>query len=479
VLPADLRNQFGADEIGVVRAVPYVVPVNAMVGRLLPDPCDLWGLIQGAQCVCAVADDELAIIAGLAGIPVVGPDCIAIPPQTLRDVARAAIEAARYRDCFTDMAVSADAAVEQLAEWRRYLDGNRTIAAASGMAFWKRDAISRFLWDGVRAPPFLPIRHAIVKARKDEATLAVWPSRVPTSTGADAARQGVPLARIEDGFLRSRGLGAALHPPGSIVIDRRGIYYDASGPSDLEHLLASHDFPPTLVARAERLRQRICASGVTKYNLDAGQLIALPGGRRTVLAVGQVEDDMSVQLGGAGIKSNLDFLARVRRAEPDAWIIYRPHPDVQAGHRKGHLSDGAVMAHADCIDTGSPLMDLVQAVDEIHVLSSLTGFEALMRGRPVTVHGMPFYAGWGLTRDLADPTGRRERRLTLDQLVAGVLILYSRYLDPVTGLPCGPELMVDRMASGVTPPATMLVRWRMLQGKLRRLITLSTEFLHG
>ncbi|BAV65845.1 capsular polysaccharide export protein [Sphingobium cloacae] len=205
----------------------------------------------------------------------------------------------------------------------------------------------------------------------------------------------------------------------------------------------------------------------------------MPKGRRTVLAVGQVDDDLSVHLGGAGVAGNLDFLKRVRQAEPDAWIVYRPHPDVRAGHRAGHLSDATVLEHADSIDSGSPLMQLVQCVDEVHVLSSLTGFEALMRGRPVTVHGMPFYAGWGLTRDLAAPNGRRGRRLGIDQLVAGALILYPHYVDPVTRLPCGPEIMVDRLADGSTPSVSWLIRLRVLQGKLRRLMTLSAELLHG
>ena len=208
-------------------------------------------------------------------------------------------------------------------------------------------------------------------------------------------------------------------------------------------------------------------------------MLDLPTGRRTVLAIGQVDDDLSVQLGGAGVADNLDFLARVRRAEPDAWIIYRPHPDVQAGHRKGHLADATVLAHADAIDSGSPLMALVQAVDEVHVLSSLTGFEALMRGCRVTVHGMPFYAGWGLTRDLAEPVGRRGRRLLLDELVAAALILYPRYLDPVTRLPCGPEVMTDRLASGTMEPTTWLIRLRSVQGKLRRFMTLTAEYVHG
>jgi capsular polysaccharide export protein len=244
-------------------------------------------------------------------------------------------------------------------------------------------------------------------------------------------------------------------------------------------LLATHAFSPDLVERARLLRARVCDAGVTKYGAEAGKMIDLPPGRRTVLAVGQVDDDMSVQLGGAGVDGNLDFLARVRRAEPNAWIIYRPHPDVQAGHRKGHLSDAVVLEHADEIDSGAPLMALVQAVDEVHVLSSLTGFEALMRGCSVTVHGMPFYAGWGLTRDLAKSSPRRGRQLDVDRLVAAALILYPRYIDPVTRLPCGPELMVDRLASGSTPPMTWLIRLRALQGKLRRFMTLSAEFVHG
>jgi capsular polysaccharide export protein len=174
---------------------------------------------------------------------------------------------------------------------------------------------------------------------------------------------------VEDGFLRSKGLGAALTPPGSVVIDRSGIYYDASRPSDLESQLATYDFSPALLDRARRLRAMIRTSGVTKYGQEAGRMLDLPTARRTVLVVGQVEDDLSVQLGGAGVTGNLDLLQRVRRAEPDAHIIYRPHPDVQAGLRRGHLSDAVVHQHADALDSGAPLMTLVQAVDEVHVLS--------------------------------------------------------------------------------------------------------------
>lgn len=476
-VPVDGRALEGLlpQEIGIVPGDGAA----AHPGRQMPVDSDPWASVAGARAVHAGAEDELAMVAGLLGVPVFGHDGAPIDPARLRAALRQRIAAASYRDPYTGAPVDAAQAVAQLADWRRHLDGNRGIAAASGMAFWKREAMRHFLWDGTRAPPFLAPLPGLRRARHEHGALAIWPSRVPVTLPQEAAEQGVPVARVEDGFLRSRGLGAALHPPGSVVVDRTGIYYNARAANDLETLLATHDFPAALVDRARRLRTRICATGVTKYGQEAGRMIGLPDGRRTVLAVGQVEDDLSVRLGGAGVDGNLDFLARVRRAEPDAWIVYRPHPDVQAGHRKGHLADAAVLAHADAVDIGAPLMELVQAVDEVHVLSSLTGFEALMRGQSVTVHGMPFYAGWGLTRDLAKSTGRRGRQLSVDQLVAGALILYPRYLDPVTRLPCGPEVMVDRMASGSTPPVTWLIRLRMLQGKLRRFMTLSAEFLHG
>jgi capsular polysaccharide export protein len=465
------------DQIGIVPG--HAGLSSGLEGRRLPAGCDPWALVEQACVVHAAPDDELALIAGLLGVSVIGADGAAIDPGQLQAALKMRLAAASYRDCFADAPIDIAQVIQQLADWRRHLDGNRGIVAASGMAFWKKEAIRHFLWDGARTPPFLSVDSGLRRAQKAGGALAIWPSRVPAGTIGQAAAKGVPVAQVEDGFLRSRGLGAALHPPGSVVIDRSGIYYDARKANDLETLLATHDFTPALVERAARLRERVCAAGVTKYGTDAGKMIALPSGRRTILAVGQVEDDLSVRYGGAGVAGNLDFLARVRAAEPDGWIVYRPHPDVQAGHRKGHLSDLAVLAHADAIDTGAPLMELVQRVDEVHVLSSLTGFEALMRGRAVTVHGMPFYAGWGLTRDLAQSTGRRGRQLSVDQLVAGALILYPRYIDPVTRLPCGPEVMVDRMANGSTPPMTWLIRLRMLQGKLRRFMTLFAELLHG
>ena len=64
-------------------------------------------------------------------------------------------------------------------------------------------------------------------------------------------------------------------------------------------------------------------------------------------------------------------------------------------------------------------------------MTSLTGFDALLRGKRVVVYGRPFYSGWGLTEDKGEafPAGRRERALSLDELVAGALLHYPLYYD--------------------------------------------------
>ncbi len=190
---------------------------------------------------------------------------------------------------------------------------------------------------------------------------------------------------------------------------------------------------------------------MTKYAAATAAPIMLPPAQRRILVPGQVEDDQSVRLGSAGVSGNLDLLRRARLAEPDAWIAYRPHPDVSSGLRKGFVEESEALRYADAVIATGAMPDLLDQVDGVHALTSLAGFEALLRGREVFTHGQPFYAGWGLTRDLGAPVARRRRRLSLPELVAGTLILYPRYLDPLTNLPCPPEILVRRHAETPRP----------------------------
>jgi capsular polysaccharide export protein len=343
------------------------------------------------------------------------------------------------------------------------------IAVCLGVAWWKRRQIADFLATANTRPVFRRTVAAGIRAAAARGgAIAVWATREPSGLAEAAASRGIPLLRVEDGFLRSVGLGSDFRPGASIVVDETGIYFDPRRDNDLERLLRDGAFDAELLARARRLIDRIVAAGVTKYNLrdrtlgDRTPCVPWPSGRPRILVPGQVEDDLSVRLGGGEIRGNLALLSRVRAANPDAFIAYKPHPDVIAGHRKGALREADVRRYADYVVRGGSIAPLLDEIDALHTLTSLSGFEALLRRVPVTVYGRPFYAGWGLTCDVVP--WDRGRLLSIEELAAAALILYPRYLDPLTRMPCSPETLIDRLTQPRLWRTGPVVRARQLQG---------------
>jgi capsular polysaccharide export protein len=277
--------------------------------------------------------------------------------------------------------------------------------------------------------------------------------------------ENMDVITLEDGFLRSVGLGAELVQPLSLVMDRVGVYYDAGRPSELEMILQESDFDADLLGRAARLRARIVEAGLTKYNVGGAPWRRPDGVRQVILVPGQVERDASIRFGSAQIKTNLDLLKAVRSANPEAYLVYKPHPDVQAGLRLAGRGEETAADHCDEVVLDVAMDRLLDQVDAVHVLTSLAGFEALLRQRPVTTYGQPFYAGWGLTEDLY-PVERRTRCLSLDQLVAGVLILYPTYVSRITGHFTTPERALEELLGWRAESAAGMPLWRLGLRKL-------------
>ena len=298
------------------------------------------------------------------------------------------------------------------------------------------------------------------------AVVAVW-GRHEIS---DVEAQGFNVVRVEDGFLRSVGLGADLTRPISWVLDWSGIYFDATQPSDLETLLSETVFPSDLMKRAVALRERVVAAGLTKYNVGTMRWGRPSGVTRVILVPGQVESDASIALGAVEIKTNLGLLKAVRAANPDAYVLYKPHPDVLARMRaKGEGEDTAVCWCNEVVPD-VPMGDLLREVNEVHCLTSLAGFEALIRMKKVVCYGQPFYSGWGLTEDVA-PIARRTRQLTLDELTAGVLLLYPIYISHTRNALISPEEALDELIEWRIRNGGGVVWWRsLLRMVLRRLV---------
>ncbi len=415
--------------------------------EMLDQPVSPWALMEGAVAVYTVSSQLgfEAIFAGhkprVFGAPFYagwGLTQDEFPVQRRqRSLTRAQLFAAaailypKWYDPHTDALCSFETALENLAARARAWREDRNGWVASGMRLWKRDTLQKAF--GSMVPMIFEDDPA--KARATGRPWMVWASKAAVGH-ADAQR-------VEDGFLRSRGLGAELVPPLSVVVDPKGIYYDPSQASHLEDLIATRaTLRSDQYHRAQDLIRQITGTGLTKYNLQ-GALPPIPDGHR-ILVVGQVEDDASLVHGSVEVQTNAALLQAARDQNPNSILIYKPHPDVEAGLR---TSAPVPLELAHVVATKSGPHALLNEVNEVWTMTSLLGFEALLRKVPVTTLGIPFYAGWGLTRDLARVPPRRRAQPSLEGLVHATLIDYPRYIHPETGKPCPVEAAAAWLAA--------------------------------
>ena len=238
---------------------------------------------------------------------------------------------------------------------------------------------------------------------------------------------GRPCVLLEDGFVRGVGRD---DPPLALILDDLGVYYDATAPSALERIVAA-GIGEAEAARARLLARLWCDGGVSKYNHAGDHAGALPDD--FVLVVDQTFGDLSVALGLADQRRFAAMLAAALDENPASEIVVKVHPDVFARARRGWLELSAPLpGRVTVIGSDCHPARLLDGARAVYTVTSLMGFEALLRDKPVRCFGMPFYAGWGLTVDDLPPPARRGRA-TLAALVHGALVTQSRYVDPASG----------------------------------------------
>lgn len=264
--------------------------------------------------------------------------------------------------------------------------------------------------------------------------IAGWGCRPSTRKAlAYAKGHGLPYLALEDGFLRSHGIGDR-YPPLSLVVDDAGIYYDCTRPSALELLLNSdRELLAGIAAEVARARSLILQHRLSKYNhapdLPADAL--RPDDLARVLVIDQTAGDMSVALGAASAETFAAMLAAARTENPTATIYVKTHPEVSSGRKRGYLTDVRDDERTVVLREAVNPLSLIEQMDRVYVVTSTMGFEALLAGKPVSVFGLPWYAGWGATDD-RQVCARRTRQRSVDELFAAAYIHYARYLDPVT-----------------------------------------------
>ena len=338
--------------------------------------------------------------------------------------------------------------IETIHRYRQIYKQNDGRLYMFGFTPWKRKNIKSFLKPLNNNEIYFcsNLKYAKVKGLDSNSKIYIWGKKEFKDVEEYCVSNNIKLHRVEDGFIRSVTLGSDLTKAYSLVIDSRGIYFDPSNKSDLEDILLTYEFDDKLIARAKAIKKYILKSKLSKYNIHADTTIELDGKKpyqKVILVPGQVEDDASIIYGANGM-SNLELLQQTRANKPDEFIIYKPHPDVLSGNRKGHIDTSEAMKFCDIIIYDASLHSILEICDEVHTMTSLVGFEGLLRDKIVYTYGKPFYAGWGLTHDKYD-IPRRTRKLTLLELVAATYILYPRYINPSTNKLCDIEVVMDKV----------------------------------
>lgn len=367
---------------------------------------------------------------------------------------------ARYVCPISAEAWSLSQCLDHVIEQKRQFARNAHHYCCVGITPWKRRYLARYL-----RSPNGRVRFSSKQDRQDHEQLLTWSYR----DVVDGQSSNMSF-RVEDGFIRSQGLGSDFVAPASIVIDGNSLYFDRHAPSDLECLLNTYDCTEREQERARLLRHTIVTKNVSKYNVRATSSSSAPReycqatvkSKLKVLIIGQVEDDASIARGCSDVNTNTRLIQSVRKHCPDACLFYKPHPDVESGNRRGGVDSEVLQEHISKVLIEESVQDCIASCDELHTMTSLTGFEALLREKKVVTYGLPFYAGWGLTEDRLH-CERRIRHRTLDELVYLTLIAYPRYLHIPSGEFIKPETLVqtiieDTQAASSGGQATS-IRW--------------------
>lgn len=357
--------------------------------------------------------------------------------------AAACLKYTRYIDPETSERCELEDVLELIALQRQFQRREVTNLYAVGFSIWKRAFMATFIGDSAKKVSFVDsVKAALNKAVSGDGIL-IWGKKKSEFVPPD----GIALWRCEDAFIRSVGLGAELRRPSSLIIDKQGMYFDGTKPSELETAINSIQLNPEQVQRGARLHSLLVQQRISKYNLrgaDQPVFVEAESKQKRILITGQVDNDASLKWGSPEIRSNLELLKAVRNFDPEAYIVYKPHPDVLLAGRAGHIPEEEALHWVNKVVIDADIFNCIDQCDELHVMTSLAGFEALVRGKTVHCWGLPFYAGWSLTEDHLT-CNRRTTKRTIEELVYFAHCYYPRYINWNTRRFTTPERMIHAL----------------------------------
>lgn len=329
---------------------------------------------------------------------------------------------------------------------------NQPVVDTKHAKFWFSKSI--FL----QGPKTIAVRHIV--SNPDEADYFVFYSdqvgalildKYPELINHKTCEIKKPILTMEGGFLANITLFKLENPPEinarfampmSYNLSTRS-HYDISTPylNTLEYLL-TEGFEPLKnkqIKRAQDCIKKIKEYKLSKYNCQFSEN-SLFENKKTAIIIDQAYNDKSISMSNASAKTFEEMLDYAIGHTPQDWNLFiKVHPEQLCGRRQGYFTNnkeallsGQIFIPENCrakflaTPDWNPV-DMLMHTDKIYTVGSQMGFEALMCDTEVVTFGVPFYAGYGLTKDMNNSERLLFRNKYIHSLEEIFYITYIKY----------------------------------------------------
>ena len=160
-----------------------------------------------------------------------------------------------------------------------------------------------------------------------------------------------------------------------------------------------------------------------------------PGGRKRIVIIDQVKTNkLELKKVFATEESFKKMILDAKMQHPGAAFFLFEPPLVRKNKKTGYLRKFATENGVHVITEQVSSFSILAQADEVYTVSSKIGLDAILLGKNVHCYGLPYYAGWGLTKDEIS-CERRNITLKKEELFAALCLFFTRYLHPITGNP--------------------------------------------
>jgi capsular polysaccharide export protein len=281
----------------------------------------------------------------------------------------------------------------------------------------------RFSFTFLRTSSF---RRAVSLAEENNACLIAWATEKPQNLLDLARQKGINV--ISSYYSPIASFGNA-NSNSTICFSKKGMYFDASSPNDLEDILCESKKKHKRDLIGEENIRSIGSNLEDSSNIDLVTPWPAAYGKK-ILIIGDNPSSSEAKFGSLVIKNDQDLLFSVRRNNPDASIIYKPNLNMIGCCTDNSVSDEDI--HITDIRRANKktcMASQILEADEVHVTTSNDGLNACFLGVPLVCYGQPHFSGWGFTKDIHPlPSDRRQKNISFNRFIYSIFNFYTHYL---------------------------------------------------